>query len=160
MYVYDDDSYEYRLSLNDLTDDIKNTLMSVSKSSLQTLYEGVKDQKSFDDIKSNFEYENGDLSTLKKDYEDLINSVGTSTKLTAITFKEIKLSDVDITSDNKLKLYLKASYDYSVSYESGDETKTHDSDDYDYLYLTFDYVNGSYKLVDTTSLVTYFSKYY
>lgn len=160
MYVYDDDSYKYRLSLNDLTDDIKNTLMSVSKSSLQTLYEGVKDQKSFDDIKSNFEYENGDLSTLKKDYEDLVNNVGTSTKLTAITFKEIKLSDVDITSDNKLKLYLKASYDYSVSYESGGETKTHDSDDYDYLYLTFDYVNGNYKLVDTTSLVTYFSKYY
>lgn len=160
MNVYDNGSYKYRMSLNDLTNEVKDNLISISKSSLQTLYDGVKEQKSFDDIKSNFEYENGDLTTLKSDYENLVNSIGTSIKLTTITFKEIKISDVNITSENKLKLYLKVSYDYSVSYESSGETKTHDSNDYDYLYLTFDYVNGNYKLVDTSSLITYFSKYY
>lgn len=160
MNVYDNGSYKYRMSLNDLTNEVKDNLISISKSSLQTLYDGVKEQKSFDDIKSNFEYENGDLTTLKSDYENLVNSIGPSIKLTTITFKEIKISDVNITSENKLKLYLKVSYDYSVSYESSGETKTHDSNDYDYLYLTFDYVNGNYKLVDTSSLITYFSKYY
>ena len=160
MNVYDNGSYKYRMSLNDLTNEVKDNLISISKSSLQTLYDGVKEQKSFDDIKSNFEYENGDLTTLKSDYENLVNSIGTSIKLTTITFKEIKISDVNITSENKLKLYLKVSYDYSVSYESSGETKTHDSNDYDYLYLTFDYVNGNYKLIDTSSLITYFSKYY
>lgn len=158
MYVSEDNNYSYDLSLRDLTDEVKDSLKEVSKTSLQTLYDGVKDKKSFDDIKSSFEYENGDLTTLKSDYEKLANSV--STTLTSITFKEITLSSIDITSNGKLEVYLKANYDYSISYESGGEMKTHDSDDYDYVYLTFDYVNGTYKLVDTSSLNTYFSKYY
>ena len=77
MNVYDNGSYKYRMSLNDLTNEVKDNLISISKSSLQTLYDGVKEQKSFDDIKSNFEYENGDLTTLKSDYENLVNSIGT-----------------------------------------------------------------------------------
>ena len=160
MYVNDDYSYTYRLSLNDLTLEVKDNLKTIAKTSLQTLYDAVKEQKNFDDIQSNFEYENGDLTTLRKDYENLVSSIGTSTTLTAITFKDISLSSLDLTVDGKLELYLKATYDYSVSYQSGDEVKTHDSSDYDYVYLTFDYENGNYHLIDTSSLNTYFSKYY
>ena len=88
----------------------------------------------------------------------MVKNIGTS--LTAINFTEVTLNDISIKSNGNIELYLKAKYSYTVSYQSGDETKTHDSNDYDYLYLTYSYVNGEYKLVDTSSLNTYFSKYY
>ncbi|MCI5553158.1 MAG: zinc-ribbon domain-containing protein [Tenericutes bacterium] len=158
--VYDGSKYTYRLSLSDLSEEVKENLKTASKTSLQTLYDGVKDGKSFDDISSSFTYDNADLSKLKKAYSNLVSGIGTSQKLTSITFKEITLSSLDIDSNGKLEVYLKATFDYSISYESGDETKTHDSDDYDYVYLTFDYVDGTYHLVNASSLNTYFSRYY
>ena len=156
--VRDEGYYKYRLSVSDLSDEEKTKLTNISKTNLEVLYNGVKDQKSFDDIKSSFEYDGANLSNLKSDYELLVKNIGKS--LTAIDFTTITLSDISIKSDGNIELYLKANYNYTVSYESGDETKTHDSSDYDYLYLTYSYVNGEYKLVDTSSLNTYFSKYF
>lgn len=158
MRVRDESYYKYRLSVSDLTEADKSKLTSISKTNLETLYNGVKDQKSFDDIKSSFNYEGADLSKLKNDYETLVKNIGTS--LTSIDFTEVTLSDISIKSDGNIELYLKAKYNYTISYQSGDETKTHDSNDYDYLYLTYSYINGEYKLVDTSSLNTYFSRYY
>lgn len=158
MRVRDESYYKYRLSVSDLSDSDKSKFTSTAKSSLGTLYNGVKDQKSFDDIKSSFEYEGADLSDLKSDYEILVKNIGTS--LTSINFTDITLSDISVKSNGNIELYLKAKYNYTVTYESSGETKTHDSNDYDYLYLTYAYVNGEYKLVDTSSLNTYFSKYY
>lgn len=149
--------YRCDLSVSDLSDESKNALIKASKDSLQALYNGAKDKKTFDEIKSSFAYNGADLSDLQSDYESLVSSI--TTGLTSITFKDITLSSLDIESDGTLELYLKATYDYSLTYESGEETKTHDDNDYDYMYLTFDYVDGNYKLVDTSSLVTYFSKY-
>lgn len=159
MSVVNDSYYKYSLSVDDLTEENKNALIIASKTSLQAIYDGVKEQKTFDDIKSTFEYENSDLASLKKDYENLVRDVGTSIQLTSIAFTEVTLSSASITSDNDLKLYVKAKFDYSISYQSGEETKTNDDNDYDYMYLTFKYVNGQYKLIDTSSLNTYFSKY-
>lgn len=156
--VRDEGYYKYRLSVSDLSDEEKTKLTNISKTNLEVLYNGVKDQKSFDDIKSSFEYDGANLSNLKSDYELLVKNIGKS--LTTIDFTTITLSDISIKSDGNIELYLKANYNYTVSYESGDETKTHDSSDYDYLYLTYSYVNGEYKLVDTSSLNTYFSKYF
>lgn len=158
MRVRNESYYKYRLSVSDLTEADKSKLTSISKTNLETLYNGVKDQKSFDDIKSSFDYEEADLSKLKNDYETLVKNIGTS--LTSIDFTEVTLSDISIKSNGNIELYLKAKYDYTISYQSGDETKTHNSDDYDYLYLTYSYINGEYKLVDTSSLNTYFSRYY
>lgn len=156
--VRDKSYYKYNLSLSDLTEEQKSKFTSISKTNLETLYNGVKDQKTFDDIKSSFEYEGANLSDLKSDYESLVKNIGTS--LTAINFTEVTLNDISIKSNGNIELYLKAKYSYTVSYQSSDETKTHDSNDYDYLYLTYSYVNGEYKLVDTSSLNTYFSKYF
>lgn len=160
MRVNSYSSYTCSLSLSDLSDDSKNKLKEASKNSLQALYNGAKDKKSFDEIKSTFEYKNADLSNLKSDYESLVNNLGSDYTLTSITFKDITLSSIDIDLNGHLELYVKATYDYSLSYQSGEETKTNDSNDYDYVYLTYDYVDGNYKLVEASSLNTYFSKYY
>ena len=117
-------------------------------------------KKSFDDIKKTFEYKNADLSDLKSDYEALLSNIGNDYTLASITFKEISLKSLDIDSDGHLEVYVKANYDYSVTYNSGEESKTNNKSDYDYAYLTFDYVDSSYKLIDTSSLNTYFSKYF
>lgn len=160
IYVSKGSSYTYRLSLSSLSKDVQDKLSIAVKTNLQTLYDGVKDHKSFDDIRATFDYKDADLTTLKDVYEDLIGDIGDDITLTKIEFKDVTLSSVNIDENGNLYVSFKVTYDYSLSYQSGDETKTHDSNDYDYMDLTFDYVDDEFKLVDASSLNTYFSKYY
>lgn len=139
----------------------KEKLQKAIKTSLENLYNGAKEKKTWDEVKSNFEYKNGDVSKVEKAYNDLLSSFSNSSStLNSITFTKIELSSASLNKKGQLYLSVKASYDFSLSYQSGDETKTNDSDDYDYMYLTFDYSDNAFKLVDATSLNTYFSKYY
>ena len=158
--VREDSYYKYSLSLSNLTDKVQEKIKTAVKTNVQTLYNGVKDKKTFDDIKSSFEYKGADLTDLKDVYEDLVADISTSITLTKIEFKDVTLSSVKIDSDGNLYVSAKLTYDYSLTYQSGEETKTNDSNDYDYMYLTFDYANDSFKLVDASSLNSYFSKYY
>lgn len=160
MRVSEGNSYTYSLSLDNLTDEVKTKIQDSVKSSLQTLYDGAKDKKSFDDIKASFEYKDADLSELKEEYEKLTNNISSSITLTSITFSDVKLSRVNINSEGNLYVSTKVSYSYSLTYQSGEETKTNDSKDTDYVYLTFDYADDTFKLIDVSSLNTYFSKYY
>lgn len=160
IYVSKNSSYTYKLTLSSLTDDVEDSIKSAVKTNLQTLYNGVKDNKTFDDIKSSFEYDGADLTDLKDVYEDLAGDISSSITLTKIEFKDVTLSSINIDDDGNLYVSAKVTYDYSLSYQSGDETKTHDSNDYDYIYLTFDYADDTFKLVDASSLNTYFSRYY
>lgn len=139
----------------------KEKIQKAIKTSLENLYNGAKDKKTWDEVKSNFEYKNGDVSKVEKAYNDLLSSFSNSSStLNSITFTKIELSSASLNKKGQLYISVKASYDFSLSYQSGDETKTNDSDDYDYMYLTFDYSDNAFKLVDATSLNTYFSKYY
>lgn len=139
----------------------KEKLQKAIKTSLENLYNGAKEKKTWDEVKSNFEYKNGDVSKVEKAYNDLLSSFSNSSStLNSITFTKIELSSASLNKKGQLYLSVKASYDFSLSYQSGDETKTNDSDDYDYMYLTFDYSDNAFKLVDATSLNTYFSRYY
>ncbi len=161
IYVSSGSSYTYSLSLDNLTEEMKQTLQTTAKTNLQDLYNGVKDKKAWDEVKTSFEYENADLSDLKYAYEKLSSNISSDITLTSIEFTEIELDDLSVTSEGQLYVELEASYDYILTYISGTETKTNDSDDTDYyIYLTYDYVDGAFKLVDASSLTSYFSKYY
>ena len=157
--VRKDSYYKYSLSLSGLTDKVQEKLKTAVKTNVQAIYSGVTEKKSFDDIKSTFEYKGADLTELKDAYEDLVDDISDSITLTKVNIKEVKLSSVSINSDDNLYVYAKVTYDYSLTYQSGEETKTNEENDYDYMYLTFDYANNSFKLVDAYSLNTYFSKY-
>lgn len=153
--------YDVDLSEDNLSDEMKKTLKDVSKTALENIYNNAKDKKTWDEVKSTFEYKNGDLKDVKESYESLVSSLtSSSSTLTNISFTKIDLNRVSLTDEGYLYLSVKATYDFTVSYQSGDETKTNSSDDYDYIYLTFDYQNKEFKLVDVTSLNTYFSRYY
>ena len=160
IYVSKGSSYTYKLSLSNLSDDIEDKVSVAVKTNLQTLYDGAKDQKSFDDIKSSFDYKGANLDDLKDAYEDLVDDISDDITLTKIEFKDVTLNSVNIDENGNLYVSFKVTYDYSLSYQSGDETKTHDSNDYDYMNLTFDYVDDAFKLVDASDLNTYFSRYY
>lgn len=108
---------------------------------------------------TSFEYKDADLTDLKDAYEDLVDDINDSITLTKVDIKEVKLSSVSINNDGNLYVYARVTYDYSLTYQSGEETKTNDENDYDYMYFTFDYANDSFKLVDASSLNSYFSRY-
>ena len=97
---------------------------------------------------------------LKDAYEDLKDDISSDITLTKVEFKDVTLSSISINGNGNLYVSAKVTYDYSLTYQSGEETKTHDSNDYDYVYLTFDYADDTFKLIDASSLNTYFSKYY
>lgn len=160
MNVYDFGIYTSSLSLNKLSEKFKKDLTNTIKTNLQTIYDSAKDNKTFDDVKSNFEYKDADLSDIKSDYESLVSSLSTtSNKLTTISFKEITLNSLKINEDGYLYVSVKAKYDYTVSYLSGEETKTNSDNDYDYIYMMFDYKDKAFKLIDSSRLNSYFSRF-
>ena len=161
ILVKENDSYTYSLSLKNLSDSEKDNLETKIKTDLQNIYNGAKDKKSFDEIKPSFEHEGVELKDLKDAYEDLVSSISSDITLTSIEFTEIELDSISINSKGYLYIDAQASYDFELTYISGDETKTNDSDGKDSTtYLTYDYVDDEFRLIDVSSLNSYYSKYY
>ena len=130
--------YTARLDEDKISDKVKENIISISKKSLENIYNGVKDKKTWEDVKSQFEYKNGDISGVKEAYEDLLSDfTSSSSTLTELKFTKVEISNLSLTNDGLLYASIKASYDFTISYQSGDETKTNSSDDYDYLFLIY-----------------------
>lgn len=144
------------LDVDDISDDTKNEIENAILKDIQVIYDSAKDNKNFSDIKSNFEYENGDLTELEASYNDFKEDLnGRSTKLTEIKFKEVEISDIKITDDGTLQVDFNADYDYKATYELFGETETSDNDGTTYSSMTFAYEDG-YKLTDFDDLKYYF----
>lgn len=159
--IIENNNYSLKFDANKLSDKDKKKLESAVKKSLENLYNNAKDKKAWDEVKSLFEYKNGDVSKVETAYGNLLSSFSNSSStLDSIKFTKIEIRSVSMYDNGELYLSVKVTYDYSLSYQSGDETKTNNSDDYDYMYLTLDYSDDAFRLVNATSLNTYFSKYY
>ena len=88
------------------------------------------------------------------------NLENASSTLTAIDFTDVEIMNFDF-NDNEIKIRTKVKYKYEVKYKNyNDEEKTNKSSDYDYLTISFDCVDDEYKMIDTTTLTSYFSRYY
>lgn len=154
-------NYKFDFDEHNISDKDKQKIFRAVKTSLENLYYNAKDKKTWDEVKSLFEYKDGDVSKVESTYNSLVNTFTNSTStLNSISFTKIDLSSASMNKNGELYLSVKVTYDFSLSYQSGDETKTNNSDDYDYMYLTYDYSDGEFKLVNASSLNTYFSKYY
>lgn len=141
---------------DDLSRESKDEMTKAIKKNLEIVYNGAIANKSFADIKSDFEYQDGDLKELEKEYNDFKESLNKrSRKLTKISFQDLEIRDLSITEDGMLQLYFKVSYDYEVKYQIGDEEKTSEDDSYMYSYMIFDYKND-YQLIDMNDLNYYF----
>ncbi len=156
-------TYAHTVDLDEdnLTAANKEKVTSKIKESLTTIYTSAIAKKPFSEIKSNFEYNQLDLTDLETSYTDFLSSLESSTNtLTSITFKDISIYDLSLDEDGNIEVKVKANFDYTVSYTNfSNETTTHDDTDYYYITAVLNYNNGSYYLVNINNLKTYFSRY-
>ena len=141
---------------DNLSDETKNEIENEILKYIQIIYDGAKDNKNFSDIRSSFEYENGDLTNLESAYNDFKEDLTSrSTKLTEIKFTEAEINYIDINDDGALEVDFSADYDYKATYEFLGETETSEGDGSTYSTMVFAYADG-YKLIDFDDLKYYF----
>ena len=147
----------YSSSINtfELSDKNEKALEESIKESVNKIYKSAIDKKAFSDIKGDFEYKDSDLDDLEDAYASLARSVQNN-DLTAYDVTDVDVSRLSVTEDGYLYVTVDIDYKYSVK-EYFSEDIVSKSDD-DTAYLTFDY-NDGFKLVDFTSLATYFSRF-
>lgn len=154
-------SYTVSFDEDSLTDSARDKIITIAKTSLNTVYTSAIEKKAFADIKSNFEHDKVDLTDLEKDYTDLVNSLSNSTNtLTSFSIDDMSIYDLELNEDGYLEVELKVNYDYEVKYKSfNDEEKTNSDSDYDYMTVILTFDDGAYYLVGLDNLETYFSRY-
>ena len=155
-------SHTIKFSEDSLSASAKSKIIDVAKKSLTTVYTNAIGNKSFNDIKSNFEHKGINLKDLEEEYTELVNDLSSaSNTLTSITFKDVSIYDIELNEDGYLEVEVKAKYDYTVKYKSfSDEEKTNEDSDYSYMTVILAEDSGKYYLVDLDDLETYFSRYY
>ena len=155
------ESYYYpSITASTLSKKSKEKLEKQVISDLQTIYDGVIGKKTFEDIKSSFEYTDCDLTTLTSSYNDLVGDMSTTNVLTKIKFKSAEIGSIYIEEDGTFSVSVTAKSDYTVSYTTyAGEAKTHSDTSSDYATLYYKYVDKTFKLTDARYLETYFSRY-
>ena len=151
--------YYPSVSSSTLTKKSKNTLEKQMLKDLQVIYDNAIAKKNFDDFKSTFEYKDGDLTELTNTYNEFINDLSTTIVLTKNKFSEATISSLSVYSDNTFSVYASTKSNYTVSYQNGGETKTHDDTSTNSVRMYYTYVNGQFKLTNVKYLETYFSRY-
>lgn len=153
-------SYYYPLiSSSTLTKKSTDKLAKQAIKDLQLIYDSAINKKTFEDIKSSFEYKDCNLSNLSSAYQEFTGDLSTATVLTKIKFTDATVGSIYTNADNTFSVSVTAKSNYTVSYNSLGETKTHEDTSSDYITLYYDYVDGQYKLINVKYLETYFSRY-
>ena len=144
-----------------MTDAAKGKIIEVAKKDITTIYTSAIAKKNFEDIKSNFNVSDNDLTKLEKSYNEFVSNLGSETNvLTSFTVTNASIYDIDLDSTGYLDVEFKVNYDYEIKYNDySNNEKTHSDSDYDYMDVKLTYNNGSYYLVDVSGLETYFSRY-
>lgn len=144
-----------------MTDEAKNKIIEVAKKDINTIYASAIANKSFADIKSNFNVSGTDLTKLEQSYNEFVSDLGNESNiLTSFTITNASIYDIDLDSNGYLDVEFKVNYDYAIKFNDySNVEKTHSDSDYDYMDVKLTYNNGSYYLVDVSGLETYFSRY-
>lgn len=147
--------YSTTINTFELSDKDEKNLESSIKENVNKLYKSAIDSKSFSDIKKDYEYKDSDLTDLEDAYSSFARSVKSS-ELKSYELTDLDVERLSITEDGYLYVTVSLEYKYSVKDYFSDDIISNSDDDT--AYLTFDYNNG-FKLVDMTSLATYFSRF-
>ena len=148
---------DYSSSLNtlELSDKDEKSLENTIKEDVKKLYDSAIGNKSFSDIKGDFEYKDSDLSDLEDAYGSFARSIQNN-ELKEYNLTSLDVDRISVTDDGYLYVTVNLEYKYTVKEYFSDDTVS--KSDEDTAYLTFDY-NDGFKLVDMTSLATYFSRF-
>ena len=147
----------YSSSLNTLklSDKDEKSLEDTIKEDVKKLYDSAIDNKSFSDIKKDFEYKDSDLSDLEDAYGSFVKSIQNN-ELQEYNLTDVEVDRISLNDDGYLYVTVSMEYKYTAKEYFSDDTVSKTDDDT--AYLTFDYSDG-FKLVDMTSLETYFSRF-
>lgn len=152
--------YYASLSASSLTKKVKAEINKQMAADVQLIYNSVIAKKTFDEIKSNFEYTDGDLTNLTSAYNTLAKDLAAaSSQLTKIKVNESDISSIYQNSNGSLSMSTTFKYDYTVSYQSNGQAQTHSDNTTNYVTFTYQRVDGKYKLTNIKYLKTYFSRY-
>ena len=154
------DNYTFTLDFDEdnLSKDEQTKILSFFKTTLQNLYDSVIAEKKFDDIKKTYEKSGIDLTKLNESYTKLVTNLQARTrKLNSITFTDGTIYSASFNSDGNLKIKVRQSYNYKVSYTNyNNESKTDDKTDYSYIELILGIDKNGYYLINLSSVPTYF----
>ena len=152
--------YYASLSASALTKKTKDEINKQMKADVQLFYDSAIGKKTFDEIKSNFEYTDCDLTNLTSAYNSLTSELTSSTnKLTKLKVKSAELSSIYSNSNGSLSISGTLTYDYTVSYDSSGQAQTHSDEATNYVTFTYEKVDGKFKATNIKYLKTYFSRY-
>ncbi len=152
--------YYASLSATALTKKTKETLNNQMIKDVQLLYDSALANKTMDEIKSNFEFTDCDLTNLTSAYDTLKNELSTATnKLTKLKVTNSELSSIYTNTDGTISISTTVKYDYTVSYESAGQAQTHSDNVTNYISFVYKLVDGKYKVTNVKYLKTYFSRY-
>lgn len=148
-------SYTVKLSSSSVSQKYKDELVADGKTDLNAWYKAISEEKGFDSLDSKkFD------SKVKTEYESNYKTIQKDTlKLTKFNITKAEFSSLTTTDEGYVKVFFKIYYDYTVSYKDGEEVKTKDKNSYDYVYVTYDTIGKTNKVMAVSSLPTYFSRY-
>ena len=151
-------TYTVKFSSDSLSDKEKDKIVKTGQDALTKIYQAAIANKGFNDIKSEFTKEGLDLSSLEKNYTSLAKSLSSSSsKLTSFKITAAEIYYVNLNSDGNLEVELKVNYEYETKYNSySGEEKTNKDDSYSYMTIILGSESGSYYLIDTKYLKSYF----
>ncbi len=153
-------NYTVSFDENNITDKMKDSLLSATKDSINTLYQDAIAGKSFESVKSTYDRDGVDLKAIEEAYTSFVDKLADNNdKLKSITFNDISLYDLDVTKEGYFKVAVKVEYDYTIDYKkANDEIETRDKSSSGYMTVGMGYNGKEYYLVDfdEDDLIDYF----
>lgn len=156
-----DVAYTAEVSLENLSEDTRNKLKEQMTNDINKMYENIIAKKNWDAVKDSYNYEGADLKDLQEEYNSLYERIveNATNTLTKFNVTDLTVSRVRLNDDGQLEVTAKFDYDYTISYDSNDQTQTKEDDSSNTTTITYDYKDKSYKIIDISGTVKYFSRY-
>lgn len=156
-----DVAYTAEVSLENLSEDTRNKLKEQMTNDINKMYENIIAKKNWDAVKDSYNYEGADLKDLQEEYNSLYERIveNATNTLTKFNVTDLTVSRVRLNDDGQLEVTAKFDYDYTISYDSNDQTQTKEDDSSNTTTITYDYKDNSYKIIDISGTVKYFSRY-
>lgn len=156
-----DVAYTAEVSLENLSEDTRNKLKEQMTNDINKMYENIIAKKNWDAVKDSYNYEGADLKDLQEEYNSLYERIveNATNTLTKFNVTDLTVSRVRLNDGGQLEVTAKFDYDYTISYDSNDQTQTKEDDSSNTTTITYDYKDNSYKIIDISGTVKYFSRY-
>lgn len=121
---------------------------------IEKLYEYAIEEKPFEEIKKEYDYDGADLKDLESSYNSFMKAVSAG-GLKTFKVKKLKINNTKF-DDSTVKVTADVDFDYTATYKVLDKEKNTSGNNDDIMYFYFDYKNNEFKLVNISSMAKFF----